>query len=428
MRYIAVAVVLLIFPGTAAAATWSSPEHLSGAHTFVQPLSISNPGSGRTLAAWTFQDGLGNSAHQGAADASQAPGAAAFGPRHALPATVTNVQTHGFHGALLASVNAAGTKLYVRSGRDDGTFGKRRLIRRGGVRIVRPSLAVASNGSAALAWFEDRGVRTDRVYVALRTRNRPFGAPRRLFTGRVRSAAAAIGASGDVLVAWDARGVLKTRFKPQSRSSFRKTDTIRSDKAFSADLHPVVTQNGRAVLAWSAQFLSEGGSEGPMFFEAAVRPAGASRFHRAQLLERIDSPPGTERPIDAVVDAIGDVRVAWTGATGADRIVRVARLEQSGTFGAPQDLGAGFLSDLATAVLGPVTEAVWDDGVEANPSTIHAARADGDQPFGAAETVTPAGEDAHFGLAAFEHGRTIVLYAGRTEPTRFFAEASVRSG
>ena len=83
----------------------------------------------------------------------------------------------------------------------------------GGSRDV--SLAAAPSGDAALAWFEDRGTRTDRVYVSLRRAHGRFGAPRRLATGRIRSVAAAVGASGDVLVAWDARGVLRTRFKPR---------------------------------------------------------------------------------------------------------------------------------------------------------------------------------------------------------------------
>ena len=51
-------------------------------------------------------------------------------------------------------------------------------------------------------------------------------------------------------------------------------DTIRSEPAYNAEMHPVITPSGRAVLAWSAQFTSEGGSRGPVFFEAAVRSAG----------------------------------------------------------------------------------------------------------------------------------------------------------
>ena len=69
---------------------------------------------------------------------------------------------------------------------------------------------------------------TDRVYVALRRAGHRFGAPRRLVTGRIRGVAAAIGARGDALVAWDARGVLRARFKPRTRAGFRATDTIRS--------------------------------------------------------------------------------------------------------------------------------------------------------------------------------------------------------
>ena len=84
--------------------------------------------------------------------------------------------------------------------------------------------------------------------------------------------AAAIGARGDALVAWDARGVLRARFKGRGAKGFRATDTIRSKPAFFADMHPVVTPSVRAVLAWSAQFASEGGDRGPVYVQAAIRP------------------------------------------------------------------------------------------------------------------------------------------------------------
>jgi hypothetical protein len=266
--------------------------------------------------------------------------------------------------------------------------------------------------------------------VALRRAGHAFGAPRRLATGRIRSVAAAVGASGDVLVAWDARGVLRARFKPRNGASFRSTDTIRSQSAFFADLHPVVTLNGRAVLAWSAQFASEGGERGPAFFEAAVRVSHGTRFRRAQLLERVDSPQGEERPIDAVAESFGGVTIAWTGANG---VVRAARVEQSGAVGPAQDLGPGFLSDLATGP-GGRDVAVWDDGVDAPASTVHAATADAGMPFGAPEAVSPAGEDARFGHAAFDprSGRPTVVFSdrprGSTAPIRTFAEAATRSG
>jgi hypothetical protein len=327
---------------------------------------------------------------------------------------------YGKRSALLASVPDTSTRLYVRFGHADGTFGKRRLVRRGSVRIASVSLAVNAKGDAALGWFEDRGVRADRVYVALRRAGHAFGAPLRLATGRIRSVAAAVGAAGDVLVAWDARGVLRTRFKPHGRASFRSTDTIRSEDAFFADLHPVVTSNGRAVLAWSAQFLSEGGDSGPQFFQEAIRPAGGPRFRRAILLDRVDSPQGTARPLDAVADGSG-VAVAWTGSGGHVRVVRGG--------GAPQDLGPGVLSDLAAGTGGRLI-AVWDDGVDANPSVVHASVA----PFGAVEQVSPPGEDARFGHALFDprSGSPTVVFSdrprGSSAPIRTFAEAATRSG
>ena len=94
--------------------------------------------------------------------------------------------------------------------------------------------------------------------------------------------------------------------------------------------------------------------------------------------------------------------------------------------GAPQDLGPGFLSDLAAGPAGHLI-AVWDDGVEANPSAVHAAVAVAG-PFGAAEQVSPALEDARFGSAAFSpSGIATIAYSGRTVPTQTFAEAVTRS-
>src|SRR5215208_380449 len=73
-----------------------------------------------------------------------------------------------------------------------------------------PTVIVAGNGGALAAWRYQQGERADRVYVALRRAGHGFGKPRRLATGRIRGVATAIGERGDVLVSWDARGVLRT--------------------------------------------------------------------------------------------------------------------------------------------------------------------------------------------------------------------------
>ena len=222
--------------------------------------------------------------------------------------------------------------------------------------------------------------------------------------------AAAIGARGDALVAWDARGVLRTRFKPHARAGFRATDTIRSKPAYFAEMAPVVTPSGRAVLAWSAQFASEGGDRGPVYFQTATRTAGSPRFARAKLLETIPSAAddGLGRPIDAVVDTTGAVAVAWRGAAG----VRAARGGAAATtVSAPGTTAV--LSDLAAGPGGRLA-VVWDGGVEDPQSVVRAAIADGPgASFGPPEDVSAAGLEARFGHAAFLGDRPAVVLSSR---------------
>lgn len=418
MRLALALLALLLVPASAQAA-WTA-QTLSSQHTFVDDPAVIVGGNGGALASWRAQGG-GRSGFEGA---TRAPGAAGFGARVGIVRatsvrrplrTLAGLEPYGADGALQALIlpgagDTPQARLGVRFGRTNGRFGKVRTIRRARpYSIARASLAVNARGDAALAWFEDRGVRTDRVYVALRRAGHDFGKPRRLATGRIRGVAAAIGERGDALVSWDARGVLRTRFKGRGARGFRAADTIRSTAAYNADMHPVVTPSGRAVLAWSAQFLSEGGSRGPVRFQAATRAAGARRFGRARLLETIPARgyDGLGRALDAVADTAGVVTIAWRGAAG----VRASR------GGAPaQTLSApgttAVFSDLAAGPDGRLV-AVWDGGVDDDDSVVRAAIAGGvGQPFGAPEDVSGAG--VRFGHAGFFAERPVVIASGRS--------------
>ena len=433
MRLTLALLTLLLFAPAAAQAEWSG-QTLSSSHTFVDDPRVIVSGNGGALASWRFQSG----SRAGSGGASRAPGATGFGASFEIvPATsinrplttVAGLEPYGASGALLALITARLTKpqsrLGVRFGSTGGRFGKLRTIRRTrAYAIARASLAVNARGDAALAWYEDRGVRTDRVYVALRRAGKGFGKPRRLATGRIRGVAAAIGARGQALVAWDARGVLRTRFKPRGSRGFRAADTIRSEPAFNAEMAPVITPSGRAVLAWSAQFTSEGGTRGPVYFQAATRRAGARRFDRARLLEAIPARDhdGLGREIDAVVDTAGMVAIAWRGAAG----VRASR------GGAPaQTLSApgttAVLSDLAAGPGGRLV-AVWDGGVDDQASTVRAAVAGApNAPFGPPEDVSAVGRDSRFGHAAFLGERPVVVLASRPDRrSETVAQAYVR--
>ena len=428
MRTALAALLSLLTAAPATAQTWSPPQSLSGVKPLIDSPGLTFSRDGRGLASWSYVDDEVGRSNSGASSASIAPGAAAFGAERTLlprapiesAAQVVGPVAYGRDGALVAVRGAK--KLAVRSGHTNGSFGRSRTIA-SGARIGGAELAANGNGDAALAWFEDRGTRTDRVYVALRRAHHAFGTPRRLATGRIRDVAVAVGASGDVLVVWNSPGKVLTRFKPRTRSSFRAVERIRSKPAYFTVLAPVVTGNGRAAVAWSSQFASEGGGLGPIRFQVAFRPAGADRFKAARLLETLPA-TGTSREIDAVEGATQRIAIAWSGSDGATRRVKVARFDDGFTaprLASPPGVDA-HLTDLAADVAQGTLLAVWDGGVDAPPS-LAAALSDGlGGPFGAPEAIA-AGRN---GAAAFEprtHRPTVVF-----SDDRAVAMAATRSG
>jgi len=168
----------------------------------------------------------------------------------------------------------------------------------------------------------------------------------------------------------------------------------RSAAAFTA-----VAADGRAYAAWGAQFLSEGGDVGPAFHQVAVRPAGAARFLRAQLLDR--APPGSG--VDPPELVLGPTpTVAWSRFEGMTARVRVAVADSTGRFGAMQELSSpgadDRLGDLAASTDGRRL-AVWETG--GDPSRVRAAVAPPGGRFGPPEDVS-AGGNAFFPRAALD--------------------------
>jgi hypothetical protein len=302
---LALAVVLVLPASTEAAPPWSAPRDVSGPHTFVDGLW-----AGGGLIGWHSEDG------EAGAPAGRVGDPVFFGSR-----------------AAVAILRGSELRVAIRSG---GRFGPgRRIVKR--PHVVRPSLAGNARGDLAVAWFEDRGTANDRVYVALRRAGRAWGRPTRLATGVVRSVSVAIGSRRDVLVAWDARGKIRTRFKRHGHA-FGRAQTLRSDPTFFAALRTAVASSGRAYVAWAAQFLSEGGDRGPGFYEVAVRPAGA-RFRRARRLEQVPADRNVGS-LDLALTGHGNALVAWA----SDR-VRAVETDATGHFGAPRDLSTAPVED-----------------------------------------------------------------------------------
>ena len=439
-RLVALAWLLALALPAAAAADppWSPAQSLSSPHLFVAPVAVTASGDDTALAWWSWQDGTCGGARTGWSLASRPPGGAAFGAERSAPSGTVDVAGYAQSRAVALTDRAIGsasvgrTRLSVAFGSASGSFGTQRILA-DGPRLERPVLAVNPRGDAAVAYFQDRGTDNDRVMVSLRRAGGSFGAPFQVAHGAIRSVAVAVGPRGDVLVAWDARGTIRARYKGPTSAGFQPIETIASDPTFFAQIQAAVADGGRCYLVWSAQLLTEGGSRGPVFNEVAVRPSG-HRFRAAQRLER-DDESRTQEPV-AIATEGRDATVAWTGFDGANARVRVASTDSAAHFGAAQDVSPagrdGVVSDLAAA--GGTRLVVWDNG-SFDANQVFAALAAPGAPFGAAEAVSLP-QEARAGRAILSPAPTVVWTnrpAGSHPPgglaaVETFAQAATRSG
>ncbi len=416
---------------------WSPAQNMSTPHVFVDPVDVTASGDGTALAWWSWQDGTGRQAPTGVSLASL-PRGGAFGPERAAPGGTVDIQGYAQTRAIALSqtvLNLIGpTRLSVAFGSTSGAFGAQRRIVEDPSIVGAAKLAVNTKGDAAIAYYRSLGGTNNRVMVSLRRAGGSFGAPFQIAHGRIRSVAVAVGPRGDVLVAWDARGTIQARYRGPSSSGFQPIETISSDPTFFAQIQAAVTDGGRCYVAWSAKFLSEGGSQGPVFDEVAVRPAG-HRFRTAQRLER-DGEGFAQRPVALALTGDRDATVAWTGIDGANSRVRVASTDPAARFGAPQDVSPagrdGVVSDLAAA--GGTRLVVWDNG-SFDANQVFAALAPPGGPFGAAEAVSAA-QEARAGHATIAGMPTIVWTnrpagshpPGGLDDLQTFAQGATRTG
>lgn len=395
-----------------ASAQWSPPANLSTPHEFVDNPTLAFSSNG--LATWIARDGTGNGATQGTF-------AAPLGGLERLVSRTAVISAPVLYGSTrAAAARLSGNRLSIVFGRTDGSFGAPELIAdRANIRSV--VLAGNQQGDLALAWFEDRGGFTDRVYIAVRPHGHPWSPPLLQATDRVRSVSVAVSPKGALLLAYDARGVIKARYKPATAPLFRHVQTIRSQPTFFAKLRTAVTGNGRAYVGWAAQFLSEGGDIGDGFYEVAVQPAGALKFRSAQLLEER---PATEivGGLDLVTNAANGATVAWGATT-----VKAAFTDASATFGAAQTIAPGLEAALAGAPDGR-TLVAFVTGSEGAGALNAATSRNG--VFGPPEAVT-AGPQARVPAAAYDakNNRWGLVWSNRPSgapPT--FLQASSESG
>ena len=411
----------------AAAPPWSGPVAITEAgRTASGPLPLTSADG--TTAVFYRREGGGVPGGV-CSFASRKPGAAAFGTPRLLHGGCAGAVTYARRSvaAMTLTSTGRGDTYSVAFGTTRGSFGRAKRIVSGRA-VFRPVIAGNSRGRLAVAWFEDRGTANDRVYLRLRPPGGRFGAPILVAQDRVRNVAVAVGDRGDVLVAWDARGKVRARWRGARARSFARTETIRSRDAYFAALDAAVTSNGRAFLGWSAQFLSEGGDRGPKFHQVAVRPAGAARFREAQLLERDDRGSIDLGNLQLVAGPGDRPFAAWTGHDGERAVVRVAESDDRAVFGAPVAVSpAGADAHITSAARGPSGQiaVLWMTDHDTPSDVTGAFRAAG-AAFGPAEVVS-AGENGRHGRLTFDTaGRLTAVWedvfgAGDDRVLRIFA-------
>jgi hypothetical protein len=186
----------------AAAASWSAPQTVSAPHNFAGPLYASSD-----LAAWNWQDGVGQNAKTGAGLVTVTGGTVSAEQR--APVGLVAAQPYGdgrFVELASKQVDARGQRWRVTV--KDGSTTTRLAT---AFVLFRPQLSVAPDGSAIAAWVELHG---RRQIVRASTRNGPgrFSKPFTLSgRGQTTVLADAAGPNGSFLVAFVRNGKLLAR-------------------------------------------------------------------------------------------------------------------------------------------------------------------------------------------------------------------------
>src|SRR4051794_6340486 len=363
----------------AAAATWSAPQTVSAPHTFAAPLFASADQKGNLLAAWGWQDGIGQTAPTGAAHVRVVGGAVS--PEEGAPDGLVAAQAYGDGGW----VELADKQVDTRGQRFRLTIKKGATTTRLATAFIlfRPQLSVAPDGSAIVAWVESHGTRHV-VRAATRNASGRFSRPFILAgRGQTTVATAAAGNGGQFLVAFVRHGRLLGRIHPRAGQWERARVLSRARGKTHWQLTAAI-ESGLGELVWKRHRFSTPGRPGAReLFAAGFQDAWGS----VQRLER-DGAVGV-----GLYPGHGEMGLAYAFGPNSAAVARVRFVEQPGHFGPPLDAAPpqGGLRSVSVAGGGKLVVG-W---VIPNPSGdgggigYAAARDPNTDTFGSREQVTP---------------------------------------
>ena len=330
-------VIAVSAPGARAA--WTAPMTVSTPHDAIGGIQAA-AGPGGDLLAWQYDELLPAAgelfAPPGAAYATAGAGGGAFGPQRSRPAAYATSSLvslgSGLSGGRVAQLilrrtSVGTTEPQVALGSVNGVFAAPIRIN-ASVWAARASLAGNSRGELLLAWITSLASGQRQVWVSARQAGGHFGKPQ-LISGSAdaQQVTAAIGGpvhrteggafAADMVVAFPSRNgrlLASVRGHGQTWGPVQAVGAAAVGNA--NDIAINIARNGRIVLAWYHQQLSEGGPLGPGLTHIAVRPAGAHRFTPAQTLERDSNASLVSSPVLLSDDGRG-LLVAFIAQPGA---------------------------------------------------------------------------------------------------------------
>lgn len=424
----------LVAPGAAAhAAAWSAPQTVSVPHTFAGPLLVAPYSDGRVVAAWPWQDNIGNDALGGEAIASRPANGTAFGAEAPALDGVTALSAYARDQTL--QLAAQGLPTRDRS----GYFVSRlRVAFDGGTPRTlttapfyhAPVLATAQTSTRALvAYIQPTKTSTGANRRIVRVIDRAGGRwspPSTIAgTGRADQIAAAANARGDQVVAFARQGKVLARVRHAGHGwgSLRTLATSTAASRTTFTLGAAVDARGQVRVVWRRHVY-----RGATALQTAAMLVGRSTFTTPQTLIA-DGASATF----TIVQAPGGWAIATVETTAAGPRPTLHRTSGGSAFGATQyaapaqgglraaTVATGFDGTIALAWIVPLPN--QDGGGIARG----AALAPNATTFGPVEDVSPAESVSSVRLAPTQPGITALWIGRPTAPSQTVVRAATRT-
>jgi hypothetical protein len=291
---------LALAPSAASAATWTAPQTVSAPHTFAGPLITTTTFDGSLVAAWPWQDNVGNDAIGGDATASRpsapTPTPTSFGPEHEAPDGVVALAPFARTQALALAAQGlpgrsgpTGAILYrldVAFGPASGGFGTKRTLAT--VPLISTPRLAAGGSTALVTWIEVSKTSSGAIRRVVRAVDRRNGAWGKAYTlsgrGRADLISAAANAGGDQVVAFVSQGDVLVRVRRHGHGWGSIRRLARADGATQWQLATAINARGQVRVVWRRHQLRREGVAGRTALESSALLLGRSTFTAAQTL------------------------------------------------------------------------------------------------------------------------------------------------